>query len=260
MQCLESAVTYPAKEGSVSKVMLEAYKKWVLVGLLLEGKLLPLPKTTSSTAAKCYHVMAKPYETLAQIFENGTASRLKVEADAATAIWRDDYNAGLVLHVLAAYQKFQIRGLANVYSKISIPEVVSHTTSAETGNKLPSSQAGETLVRDNMIANHELHATISPPGSNPLILTFSPKGQVLTEREMQTELATSADRIKVLTKEVKETDRMLTHDKEYIRHVQKQKKNIKVGTSHDVELGDNPMQWVDPDVDGLDDEDIMGPY
>lgn len=48
LQCLESAVTYPAKEGSVSKVMVDAYKKWILVGLLLEGKLLPLPKTQAA--------------------------------------------------------------------------------------------------------------------------------------------------------------------------------------------------------------------
>lgn len=255
LQCLESAVTYPAKEGSVSKVMVDAYKKWILVGLLLEGKLLPLPKTTSSSAAKCYHVMAKPYETFAQIFENGTASRLKAEAEAATGIWSDDHNAGLVLHVLAAYQKFQIRGLANIYSKISIPEIVSHTTSAETGNKLPSPQAAEPLIR-NMITSGELHATMSTSANGPSILTFSPKGQVLTERQMQRELATSAERIKALTKEVKQTDRMLTHDKEYIKHVQKQKKNTK-GQGSSQDIGDSALEW--DDADPLDDEDIMGP-
>jgi COP9 signalosome complex subunit 3 len=259
LQCLESAVTYPAKEGSVSKVMLDAYKKWILVGLLLEGKLLPLPKTTSNSAARCYHVMAKPYETFAQIFENGSASRLKAEAEAASAIWRDDHNEGLVVHVLAAYQKFQIRALANVYSKISIPEIVSQTTSAETGIKLPSAQAGEALIRS-MIQLGELHARLSPPTtSGPSILTFSPTGQVLTEHEMQRELTTSAERIKSLTKEVKQTDRMLTHDKEYIKHVQKQKKNTKGGAqSSSHEYADTGMEW-DDGADALEDEDIMGP-
>lgn len=32
---LENAITYPARE--VSKIMVEAYKKWVLVGLLIEA-------------------------------------------------------------------------------------------------------------------------------------------------------------------------------------------------------------------------------
>lgn len=259
LRCLESAVTYPAKEGSVSKVMLYAYKKWILVGLLLTGKLLPLPKTTSVSAARCYHVMGKPYETLAQIFESGTASRLKAEVDAGTVIWRDDHNEGLVLHVLAAYQKFQIRALANVYTKISIPEIVSQTTSAETGNKLPSAQAGELLIQ-NMIRSGELHARLTPPtGSSPSILTFSPTGQVLSEQEMQRELTTSAERIKALTKEVKQTDRMLTHDKEYIKHVQKQKKNPKGGPNSSHDFADAGMEWND-DADALlEDEDIMSP-
>lgn len=252
-QALESAVTYPAKDNNVSKVMLDAYKKWVLVGLLLEGKLLPLPKATSNGAAKCYHVMAKPYETIAQIFENGTASRLKSEAEIGVHIWRGDLNHGLMLHVLSAYQKFQIRGLANIYSKISIPEIVSQTTSAETGNKLPSPQAAEILIQ-NMINSGELHATMSTSATGPSILTFSPKGQVLTESQMQRELAGSTERIMALTKEIKQTDRLLTHEKEYIKFVQKQKKHNKTGGSGDQGIGGENMDW----NDAIEDEDIMG--
>ncbi|KUJ11933.1 uncharacterized protein LY89DRAFT_653469 [Mollisia scopiformis] len=255
LQCLENAVTYPAKETSVSKVMVEAYKKWILVGVLLEGRLLPLPKSTSSGAAKCYHVMAKPYETMAQIFENGTASRLKAEADTATNIWRADFNTGLILHLLAAFQKFQIRSLAKVYTKITIPEIVSQTTSAETGTKLPNPQAAELLIQ-NMIATGELHATMSPPTGGPSILTFSPTGQALTEPQMQRELVLTSERIVSLTKEIKQTDRILTHDKGYIKYVQKQSKNAKTsGATGDQGISGPDMDW----NDALEDEDIMGP-
>ncbi|KAH6722451.1 hypothetical protein DL95DRAFT_440586 [Leptodontidium sp. 2 PMI_412] len=224
LHCLESAVTYPTKDSSPSKIMVDAYKKWVLVGLLKEGRLLPLPKSTSAGPSKNYHTLAKPYETLAQIFESGTASRLKSEADAGASLWRNDSNTGLVLQVLAAYQRFQIRDLANVYSKISIPELVGLTTSAETGYKLPTPQAGESLVQT-MIQRGDLNATLSRPPTGPSILTFSPSGTALTEPEMQRELAASTSRIQALTKEIKQTDRMLTHDRDYIKFVQKLKKN-----------------------------------
>jgi COP9 signalosome complex subunit 3 len=183
-----------------------------------------LPKSTSAGPSKNYHTLAKPYETLAQIFESGTASRLKSEADAGASLWRNDSNTGLVLQVLAAYQRFQIRDLANVYSKISIPELVGLTTSAETGYKLPTPQAGESLVQT-MIQRGDLNATLSRPPTGPSILTFSPSGTALTEPEMQRELAASTSRIQALTKEIKQTDRMLTHDKDYIKFVQKLKKN-----------------------------------
>lgn len=249
LQCLESAVTYPAKDGSVSKIMVEAYKKWILVGLLLEGRLLPLPKFTSSGPSKIYHAMAKPYETLAQIFENGTASRLKSEVDSGTTWWRNDGNGGLVLAVLSAFQKFQIRGLANVYSKISIPELVSLTTSAETGYKLPSPQAGETLVQ-NMIRSGELQATLSNSPTGPVVLTFSPSGTALTETQMQRELSASTGRIQALTKEIKQTDKMLTHDKDYIKYIQTQKQKKGKSGTEEAAAG----EWNDI----AEDEDIMG--
>ncbi|KAE9377921.1 hypothetical protein N431DRAFT_399116 [Stipitochalara longipes BDJ] len=252
LQCLENAVTYPAKEGSVSKIMAEAYKKWVLVGLLHEGRLLNLPRSTSSNAAKQYHTLAKPYETLAQIFESGTASRLKAEADQGVTVWRNDCNTGLVLHVLAAYQQFQIRNLANIYSKISIPEIVSQTMSAETGSKLQSPQAGEALVQG-MINRGELHATMSSSPGQPSVVTFAISGPILTEGDMQRELGAATERIHILTKEIKQTDRMLTHDKEYIKFVQKQKKNAKQGGSGDQGISGADMDW----GDAVEDEDIM---
>ncbi|KAL2073687.1 hypothetical protein VTL71DRAFT_11013 [Oculimacula yallundae] len=247
--CLESAVTYPTKDSSPSKIMVDAYKKWVLVGILKEGQLLPLPKSTSPGPSKNYHILAKPYETIAQIFENGTASRLKSEADAGATWWRNDGNTGLILEVMAAWQRFQIRDLATVYSKISIPEIVSQTTSAETGYKLPTAQLGEALVQ-NMIQRGDINATLSHPPTGPAILTFSPSGAALTERQMQSELAASTSRIQDLTKEIKQTDRIITHDKEYIKYMQKMKKT-KVGNSEPPE-----GQWNDI----TEDEDIMAMY
>ncbi|KAH7356587.1 hypothetical protein BKA65DRAFT_495016 [Rhexocercosporidium sp. MPI-PUGE-AT-0058] len=249
LHCLESAVTYPTKDQSPSKIMVDAYKKWILVGLLKEGRLLPLPRSTSAGPSKNYHTLAKPYETLAQIFESGTASRLKSEVDVAATWWRNDGNTGLVYQVLRAFQRFQIRDLAKVYSKISIPELVGLTTSAETGYKLPTPQAGESLVQT-MIQRGDLQATLSRPPTGPSILTFSPSGTALTEPQMQRELAASTSRIQALTKEIKQTDRMLTHDKDYIRFVQKQNKNKATAE-------ENPTtEWNDIG----DDEDIMGMY
>jgi len=258
LQCLEHAVTFPIKENNVSKIMVEAYKKWVLVGILLEGRLLPLPKSTSSGAAKVYHILAKPHETLAQIFESGSASRLKAEAEAAQSAgnqgwWVPEGNFGLVLHVLAAYQRFQIRRLADVYSKISIPEIVKETTSAETGSKLQSAAAGEQLVRD-MINGGELHATLSVTPNGPTILTFSPAGHVLSEAELKKELAMSTIRIHALTQEIRTTDRMLTHDRDYIKFAQKMKRNAKDGTA---DLG---ISGAEDYNDPVEDEDIMGMY
>lgn len=248
LECLENAVTYPSKE--VSKIMVEAYKKWVLVGLLLEGKLLQLPKYTAINAAKAYHTLAKPYETVAQIFETGSASRLKAEIEIGQQVWDDDSNMGLILNVLSEYQKAQIRNLANIYSKISIPEVNQLTMSAETGNRLQSNFLAEGLVRG-MIQDGSLDAALSNPPGGSAILTFKPSGLKLSEKQVEEELQASKDRIQHLAKEVKRTDRMLTYDKEYLKFVQKQQRLAKDGA------GDQGIAGGDLDWNSVEDEDIM---
>ena len=253
LQYFEMAVTYPAKESSLSKIMVESYKKWVLVGILHEGRLPTLPRSTSQHAAKQYHVLAKPYEVLAQIFEGGTAARLKAEADQGINIWRSDSNAGLVIAVLAAYQKFQIKNLANVYSKVSIPEIYQQTTSAETGGKLANANAVEVLVQ-NMIQSGELHATLSTTAGQPSVVTFSITGPTLTEAQVQREMITATARIQALTKQINQTDRMLTHDKEYIKYVQKQKKNSRQGSAADQGISGADMDW----NGDIEEEDLMG--
>lgn len=248
LECLENAVTYPARE--VSKIMVEAYKKWVLVGLLLEGKLLHLPRYTSIAASKAFHTLGKPYESVAQIFETGTAARLKSEVEAGQKIWQDDCNTGLIFNILAGYQKFQIRNLAGIYTKITIPEVNHLTTSAETGSRLQSPALAEQLVRD-MIAEGSLDATLSNPPGGPAILTFMTSGLKKSEKEIEEELQASRERIQVLAAEIKRTDRMLTYDKEYLKFVQKQKKNAKNGVL------DQAIAGPDLDWNALEDEDIM---
>lgn len=247
LEYLESAITYPLRDSSsVSKIMTEAYKKWVLVSVLVSGKALPPPKTVSTNVLKLFHTMGKPYDTLASIFELSTASRLKAEADVGK-IFVDDGNLGLVLNVLAAYQKNQIRNLANIYSKVSISEIQSMTKSAETGGII-SQPATETLVRD-MIKDGELNATLSQPTTGSPILTFSSKvGPIISETEMQQQLREAASQINFLSNEIKQTDRNLLHDKEYIKHVQKQEKNKSKG---DAGVGGQDMEWNNGDDETL---------
>lgn len=248
LECLENAITYPAKQ--VSKIMVEAYKKWVLVGLLLEGRLLPLPRYTSINASTTFHVLAKPYETVAQIFETGTASRLKAEVETGYKIWHEDCNTGLMLNILAGYQKFQIRNLANVYTKITIPEVNNLTASAETGTKLPNTLLLEQLVRG-MIAEGVLDATLSTPPSGSAILTFMPSGPKLSENQIDQELQASKKRIQTLAAEIRQADRMLAYDKDYLQYVGKQKMKGKHGVV-DQGIAGPDLEW-----NSMEDEDIM---
>ncbi|EQL31954.1 COP9 subunit 3, variant [Blastomyces dermatitidis ER-3] len=83
---LEIVISAPTT-NSVSIIMVEAYKKWVLVCLIEKGKPLPMPKTVTPFTAKAYRSLAKPYEALADIFKSGNVSRLLAEIAAGEAVW-----------------------------------------------------------------------------------------------------------------------------------------------------------------------------
>ncbi|KAM3072404.1 hypothetical protein ACMFMG_009207 [Clarireedia jacksonii] len=246
-EMLENAITYPSRDQGVSLPMVEAYKKWLLVGLLLEGKVVQLPKTTSHQAARVYHTIAKPYEAVASIFETGSASRLKSEIEHGQQIWTDDGNTGLMLCVLSTYQKSQIRNLANIYSKIGVQEVNSLTTSAETGAKLASIQKAEELIQS-MIGEGTLHGNMIRDQSGQTVLTFAPSGPLLSEAQIQKELVATTRQIQNLAAQIKITDRILTHDKRFIESAQKAKKIAKANGSTDVNMDWNTV---------IEDEDIM---
>jgi len=124
--------------GSISMVMVEAYKKWVLVGLLANGKvsrklssfrvfllsvylvltfpfcqLCSPPNVTAPHVVKLYHSLAKPYVSLAQTFERGDMKKLVAEVDTARGIWI------MVSHDFYFYLPVFYRG-ADGYHRIAI--------------------------------------------------------------------------------------------------------------------------------------------
>ncbi|TAQ90685.1 hypothetical protein B7494_g1014 [Chlorociboria aeruginascens] len=248
LECLENAVAFPTKDSNLSRIMVEAYKKWILLSIITTGKLRPLPRTIGVVIAKQYHILARPYEAVAVIFETASASRLKAEVDYGTKVWSDDCNSGLMICVLASYQKFQIRNLANIYSKVSVQEVNSLTQSAETGARLPTAKAAELLIQS-IIEDGSLRASLSHPPKSQQSLTFLSGAEPISEVQMEKELASTTDRIRALAQEIKQADRMLSHNKDYLSWAHKMKKNPKT-TSADPGV---EMDWSEGD------EDIMNP-
>ncbi|KAI1778326.1 hypothetical protein F4818DRAFT_405683 [Hypoxylon cercidicola] len=244
----ERLVTFPTREGGVSKIMIEAYKKWVLVSLLSKGKLVETPSHAGVSANKFYGSLAKAYTTIAVLFVADDAKELKSEVEKNAAVWLEDGNTGLVQEVLAAYQKWRVLGLERIYSKISLSEIRQQTTSAETGEPLTKDEDVETLLQ-NMIISGMLSGVIEKNDDGTTFLTFLSPSTHLSEPDVARELATAATRLKQLQPLFKATRDRLGTSKEYIKHVVKEEKRT-------VEKGEaDPSHAFDTHVD---DEDLMG--
>ena len=120
-EALERVVTYPVKDIGCSKIIVEAYQKWLLVGLLLTGRTPTLPSNTAQSVQKSYQTLGKPYISICKAFEGDSAEVLKTEYESlGNQFWSQDGNLGLVRLVVSHYQRWQIIDLHEVYTKISL--------------------------------------------------------------------------------------------------------------------------------------------
>jgi COP9 signalosome complex subunit 3 len=235
----ERICTFPTREFGCSKIMTDAYNKWVLTGLLLVGKLRSLPSTQGGmtpAVLRSFGAMGKPYVALAKAFEKGAEEggpeqlRTAFEAE-GESFWEEEKNLGLVQEVLAHYQRHHILRLREVYSKISLEDIRLQTHSGETGKPLDSASEIETLLRE-MIASGMLAGVVEKPegateGDGQGHLTFLSEGEELSEARFAAEILASAQRIGDLAPVVEATNERLGTSRDYVKYIAKEQRKDK---------------------------------
>ncbi|KAI9808708.1 MAG: hypothetical protein M1825_003860 [Sarcosagium campestre] len=106
--------------SQLSNIMVDGYKKWILVHLIYNGKVPALPKTVSYSTSKLLSTLAKPYEAMASAFSSGSYSRFFAEASVGQQIWNADKNAGLVKQAATHHQRFAVLNLSKTFSTVPL--------------------------------------------------------------------------------------------------------------------------------------------
>uniref|UniRef100_A0A672IJX4 COP9 signalosome complex subunit 3 n=1 Tax=Salarias fasciatus TaxID=181472 RepID=A0A672IJX4_SALFA len=108
----EQAITTPAM--AVSHIMLEAYKKYILVSLILHGKVQPLPKYTSQIVGRFIKPLSNAYHELAQVYTTNNPAELRSLVNKHSETFTRDNNTGLVKQCLSSLYKKNIQRLTKV--------------------------------------------------------------------------------------------------------------------------------------------------
>ncbi|KAF7538447.1 hypothetical protein G7Z17_g12627 [Cylindrodendrum hubeiense] len=230
-RALERVITHPSRDKGVSKIMDEAYKRWVLVGLLKNGKEPTLPPYTALSAKNTYDTLGLPYKSVANNFSTTNAAQLKGEVEGNHLVWEDDNNLALVAEVVAAYQKWQIINLRDIYKQISISQLRRITLSAETGEPLKDDDEVANLVREMIGSNLLKGELLQGNGGEDSYLKFHDESDFMTETDFAREIAQRHHNIESLGKQYQAANDRLSSSKEYVRHmVREQKRAEKDGT------------------------------
>jgi COP9 signalosome complex subunit 3 len=154
------AVCYPTRDKSISELMVQAYKRWVLTNILVHGTAPDAPVAISNNITLAYRALAREYLDLAAAFENPMgAATVKEDFSKNATVFTADSNQGLATEILLAYQRRHIMNLRDTYVTLPVSLVRTATQSALTGTHLETEQETVQLIQT-MIREGELNASL----------------------------------------------------------------------------------------------------
>lgn len=147
----EQAITCPSV--AVSQIVVDAYKKWVLVSLIVTGKLTALPKYASLTLNRLIKPLVAQYNLLAQVYMKNDLAELHSTINAHRTRFVQDNNIGLVKQVASSLLKRNIQQLTKTFMTLSLTDMAIRVG-------LPSAAVAERQVL-HMIEDGEIFAEIN---------------------------------------------------------------------------------------------------
>lgn len=147
----EVCITTPAH--AVSHIMLEAYKKYILVSLLSYGKIQMIPKYTAQVVTRFIKPLSQPYHDLANAFSTNITAELNTVFVKHTDVYTRDHNLGLVHQVATMMHKKNIQRLTKTFLTLSLSDVASRVG-------LSSPADAEKIIL-HMIEDGQIYATIN---------------------------------------------------------------------------------------------------
>ncbi|XP_055628425.1 COP9 signalosome complex subunit 3 isoform X2 [Toxorhynchites rutilus septentrionalis] len=147
----ETAISTPAL--AMSHIMLESYKKYILVSLILHGKVVPIPKYSSQVIARFMKPLSHAYHDLSSAYHSSNCDEVRNVANKYRETFIRDTNMGLVKQVVASLYKKNIQRLTKTFLTLSLADVASRV-------KLSGPVEAEKFIL-NMIKSGEIFASIN---------------------------------------------------------------------------------------------------
>lgn len=147
----EVAIT--TQSMAVSHIMLESYKKYILVALILHGKVPSLPKYTSQVVGRYIKPLCQHYHDLATSYSTNNPDELRTVVNKHTDTFARDNNMGLVKQCITSLYKKNIQRLTKTFLTLSLSDMANRV-------QLSCPKEAEKYVL-HMIEDGEIFATIN---------------------------------------------------------------------------------------------------
>ncbi|XP_064623892.1 COP9 signalosome complex subunit 3-like [Lineus longissimus] len=200
----EIAVTTPSM--AVSHIMLEAYKKFILVALILLGKIPSLPKYTSQVVGRYVKPLCQAYHDVALAYGTNNPAELQAAVNKHTEVFTRENNMGLVKQVVSSLYRKMIQRLTKTFMTLSLSDMASRV-------QLSGPKEAEKYVL-HMIEDGEVFATINQKDG---MVSFHDNPEKYNNIDMLVRLDQEMQKCIQLDEKLAEMDREITVNPTYVK-------------------------------------------
>lgn len=203
----EQVLNVPA--SALSQIMIDAYKKYILLSLISRGKIQSLPKYTSRIVVNQIKPICSVYHELASAFVAYEQDKLNNLCYKYQDVFERDKNAGLIKQLQNAFYKINIQKLTKTFITLSLSDMVAKA-------KLPNAKHAENLIL-NMIRDGEVFATINQKDG---MVSFHDNPEKYDNPVLMNQLTNQIFKCIELDENIKRMDNEITTHPHYIQKCQ----------------------------------------
>ncbi|KAK7498299.1 hypothetical protein BaRGS_00010559 [Batillaria attramentaria] len=202
----EMAVTTPSM--AVSHIMMEAYKKFILVALIVQGKIPTLPKYAPQVVPRYIKPLCQAYHDLANAYGTNNPAEVRTAVTKHTETFTRDNNMGLVKQCVTSMYKKNIQRLTKTFLTLSLTDMANRV-------QLSGPREAEKYVL-HMIEDGEIFATINQKDG---MVRFHDNPEKYNSSSMLLELDKEMQKCMKMDEKLREMDREIAVNPQYVQKV-----------------------------------------
>eukprot|EP01139_Manchomonas_bermudensis_P011073 Amastigsp_a341968_49.p1 type:complete len:454 gc:universal Amastigsp_a341968_49:1-1362(+) len=196
---------YVVPSEAVSRIAVEAYKRFVLLSLLVHGRVVALPKFTIPSLTRHTKAFCAEYVDFGQAFESLSPVALNAVIGRSGAVFEADRLFGLVKQCKDALQQRAVLRLTHTFITVSLAEIARELA-------LESPAAAEAVVL-RLIDSGQIHARIDLEGA---MVAFTSDAERYDSPATVLKLRGMIERCMALTQRISAVDAEISASKPYL--------------------------------------------
>lgn len=225
----EVAVSTPAL--AMSHIMLESYKKHILVSLILHGKVVPIPKYSSQVISRFMKPLSHAYHDLSSAYNSSNSDEVRNVVNKYKDSFIRDTNMGLVKQVVSSLYKKNIQRLTKTFLTLSLADVASRV-------QLSGPAEAEKYIL-NMIKSGEIFASINQKDG---MVVFKDDPEKYDSPDMFHKVQQEISRVMELNKQIMKMEEEIMLNPVYVKKSMGNQDDELVGGQHSKSFSGDPTE------------------